>query len=482
MTEENLFSPLIALSEDARNIALQRFRTIQPYLEDGIALRNIVQQGVSVRTARRWIKSYRQSGLSGLAKKERLDAGSVRIDKRLRDFIETLSLSKPRKKLSSIYRQVKAHAEKLQLKPPSYSSVRVHILRMGEPIHHLAHEGKSSFINRYDLVHCRSASAPNEIWQADHTPLDILVLDKNSKPARPWLTIILDDHSRAICGYSINLESPSAMNTALVLHQAIWRKPQPQWKICGIPEQFYTDHGSDFTSKHLEQVAADLKMQLIFSTVAQPRGRGKIERFFRSVNQLFLSDLPGYLLSQDAALLTLPDLDQRFRNWLLANYLSAIHSQTKQAPHARWESSGFLPRMPASLEQLDLLLLTVSRPRVIHPDGIHFHNFKYMSTTLAAYVREQVVIRYDPRDLAQIRVFHENRFLCVATCAELSGVQISLKEITRARNDHRKQLAKTIKEKRGYIEQFVAVHHPAPPFINAPKQTQSNKLRLYEND
>lgn len=25
-----------------------------------------------------------------------------------------------------------------------------------------------------------------------------------------------------------------------------------------------------------------------------PRGRGKIERFFRSVNELFLQDLPGY--------------------------------------------------------------------------------------------------------------------------------------------------------------------------------------------
>ena len=30
---------------------------------------------------------------------------------------------------------------------------------------------------------------------------------------------------------------------------------------------------------------------------------------------------------------------------------------------------------------------------------------------LAAYVGESVVIRYDPRDMAEIRIFHRDRFL-----------------------------------------------------------------------
>ena len=40
-------------------------------------------------------------------------------------------------------------------------------------------------------------------------------------------------------------------------------------------------------------------------------------------------------------------------------------------PQQRWEAGAFIPRMPDSLEQLDLLLLTVAKPRKIHPDGIH---------------------------------------------------------------------------------------------------------------
>ena len=62
----------------------------------------------------------------------------------------------------------------------------------------------------------------------------------------------------------------------------------------GHSGDFYSDHGSDFTSQHLEQVSADLQMVLVFSEPGMPRGRGKIERFFRTVNQMLLCGLPGY--------------------------------------------------------------------------------------------------------------------------------------------------------------------------------------------
>ncbi|EPN1172472.1 DDE-type integrase/transposase/recombinase, partial [Listeria innocua] len=132
-------------------------------------------------------------------------------------------------------------------------------------------------MNHYELVHIRETTAPNIIWQADHTLLDIEVLNAKGYPERPWLTIIMDDYSRAITGYFIAFESPNSLRTALTLRQAIWRKDQADWPICGIPRIFYTDHGSDFTSQHLEQVSADLKIELKFSKVGVPRGRGKIE-------------------------------------------------------------------------------------------------------------------------------------------------------------------------------------------------------------
>ena len=124
----------------------------------------------------------------------------------------------------------------------------------------LAHEGSKTYSTSFDLVHRTEADAPNAIWQADHTELDILVRDDDGNARRPWLTIVLDDYSRAVAGYLLSFEAPSAIQTALALRQAIWRKPQAGWHICGIPQVLYIDHGSDFTSQHIEQVAADLKI------------------------------------------------------------------------------------------------------------------------------------------------------------------------------------------------------------------------------
>ena len=115
----------------------------------------------------------------------------------------------------------------------------------------LAHAGSKAYRTTFDLLYRREAEGPNDIWQADHTLLDLWVQQDGGHPARPWLTVIMDDYSRAIAGFGVSFHAPSTIQTALVLRQAIWRKPIPQWHICGIPATFYTDHGSDFTSHHL---------------------------------------------------------------------------------------------------------------------------------------------------------------------------------------------------------------------------------------
>jgi putative transposase len=90
------------------------------------------------------------------------------------------------------------------------------------------------------------------------------------------------------------------MNTALALRQAIWRKSDPAWAMCGLPDVLHVDHGSDFTSHHLEYTAVALKIRLVNSTVGRPQGRGKIERFFGTVNAELLTRLPGHLAPDHA--------------------------------------------------------------------------------------------------------------------------------------------------------------------------------------
>jgi putative transposase len=308
------------------------------------------------------------------------------------------------------------------------------------------------------------------MWQADHTELDVLVLKPDRAPARPWLTVILDDHSRAIPGYALNLSAPSSLQTALALRQAIWPKTDPAWHVCGIPSILYSDHGSDFTSRHIEQVCADLHVQLIHSTAGVPQGRGKIERFFGSVNQLFLPWLPGHLVRGKPASppkLTLAELDAALHTFIVSDYNQRRHSETRQPPQRRWDAAGFLPHLPERLEDLDLLLLTVIRSRVVQRDGIRFQGMRYLDVNLAAFVGEPVTIRYDPRDLAEIRVFHDGTFLCKAVCPELANVTISLKELQAARNKRRRELRGDIADRRSLVEELLAVHQdttaPSPP-------------------
>ncbi len=327
------------------------------------------------------------------------------------------------------------------------------------------------------------------MWQADHSLLPIWLLDEHGKPAKPWLTVVLDDYSRAVAGYFVGFQRATALQTALTLHQAIWRKEDPRWHVCGIPSTFYTDNGSDFISKHLEQVAADLKMTLIFSLPGVPRGRGKIERFFGTVKQMLLPELPGYApkgSTEVMASLILPEFEARFCSWLLSDYHQRLHEETKQAPQARWEAGGFLPRMPDSLEQLDLLLLTVAKGRKVHSDGIHWSGRHYLDTTLAAYVSEEVTIRYDPRDVGEIRVFHHDHFLCSAICPELDGQKISLKEIIQARNERRKQVRQGIDDRLAVVERFLDVHRPEPPLtpveVESVMLPPAPRLKRYINE
>jgi putative transposase len=460
---------LATLSETGRAEAHRRWLVLRPHLEDGVPLTRVAaQSGIPHRTLQRWLARHRTGGLAGLGRTGRADRGRSRFPGPLRLLAEGLALHTPAPSAAQVHRQVTEVAEREGWPVPSYSAVYAIICGIDPALRTLAVEGARRYAEVFELVYRRQAARPNEIWQADHTQLDLWVVTPAGQPARPWLTVIEDDHSRAIAGYAVNLGAPSALQTALALRQAIWRKADPGWHVCGIPSVFYTDHGSDFTSRHLEQVAADLGMRLVFSLPGQPRGRGKVERYMDTVNQMCLSALPGYAprgTRDRAALarLTLAELDAALGEFIVKVYNHRVHGETGQPPQARWEAGGFLPHLPESAEQLDLLLLTVAKPRKVHPDGIHFQGLRYLDPVLAAYVGEPVTIRYDPRDLAEIRVFHRDRFLTRAICPDLAAATVSLKEITAARTARRRELRRQIGERASIVDRLIAVHAPPPP-------------------
>ena len=86
-------------------------------------------------------------------------------------------------------------------------------------------------------------------------------------------------------------------------------------RIFGLPQRFYVDNGSAYSSRHLKIVCARLSMHLIHTRPYQPEGRAKIERFFRTVRDQFLAGHRFVSLEQ--------------MNRELAAYLAEYH----QRPH-----------------------------------------------------------------------------------------------------------------------------------------------------
>lgn len=174
--------------------------------------------------------------------------------------------------------------------------------------------------------------------------------------------------------------------------------------MCGIPEVLYVDHGPDFTSGHLAQTARDLHFEIIYSTIARPQSRGKIERFLGAVNTELLAELPGYLTDdqrQPDPVLTLAELDAAIGDFIADHYHHRTHPELGETPQQVWLGDGWLPRLPESVDELNLLLLRVAKHRIVRRDGFHFQDLRYVSPLLAAYVKEPVVIRFDPTRTAR---------------------------------------------------------------------------------
>ena len=161
----------------------------------------------------------------------------------------------------------------------------------------------------------------------------------------------------------------------------IWRKTDPGRPVCGLPSVLYCDHGTDFISEHIVQVCVENRIDLVHGTVGVPRGRGKGERFFGTITTELLPTLPGYIphgthgapITPPA--LSLSELDAAVGEFVVGDYHLRPHSESGQSPVARWTAGGWLPRMPESLEALDLLLLTVATPRKVHRDGCKWSNY-----------------------------------------------------------------------------------------------------------
>ncbi|XWW48541.1 DDE-type integrase/transposase/recombinase (plasmid) [Fibrella sp. USSR17] len=429
-----------------RNLpAKGKYELIAPVLSGEQTVAMAAQQGhVSTRSVERWLNHFQDKGFDGLQPRRRKDWKTPKVDNgQWQELTQALALSRPTYSWAQIHRWIASQALRRGLKAPGYPTVYRWCRALDPALLCMARQGVAHYQHQFELVHRWESQAPNALWQADHTMLDIWVQDEGGQRVRPWLTLIEDDYSRAICGYTLSTQTPGAIQIALALRHAIRPKTNALWPMHGLPNQLYTDRGRDFLSDHIEEICLRLHIGVLRARARQPRGKGKIERVFHTLNMGLLQRLPHYTKQAtspaEQPMLTLAQLDDHLETYLIHTYHQQSHQTTGQTPLIRWSENGFVPNQPTDWTLLNELLVTISKPRKVQRDGIRFKRFRYLSTTLAAYVGESVTIRYDPKDMAQIRVYYRDEFLCSALCQLLTGQVVSLKEITQVRNRVRTQ-------------------------------------------
>ncbi len=355
---------------------------------------------VSRRCLERWCGWYRnghinddgelvsEPGIEALRPLPRSDKGtSRRLDDDLVDRAIALRREEPTRNTSALIELLKAEARKEGRPEPEVKepTLAYHLRQRKATRRDLRRE--SRVFRRYEQ------ERRNATWQGDWTHGFPITDPTNPGQTRMChLHAFLDDHSR----YIVHAEFYFRQNLPCL--EDCFRKAIVHG---GIPERVYWDNGAVYHSRQIGLIAARLGTQLIFSTPYSPEGKGKIERWFRTVKGSF------YPEARSAGLESLAELNEFFWGWLDRCYQTRQHSETEKSPLARWEAGTEGLRYPEPATLVDLFLWEEKR-RVDKSGCIHISGNDY--PVAEHLVGREVTVRFDPFDMSRVRLYEHGVF------------------------------------------------------------------------
>jgi putative transposase len=232
------------------------------------------------------------------------------------------------------------------------------------------------------------ADRPNEMWTGDalHGP--------RIEGRKTYLFAFVDDHSRAVVGHRWGF-AEDAVRLAAALRPALAAR--------GVPEYVYVDNGSAFVDSWLLRACAKLGIKLVHSTPHRPQGRGKIERFFRTVTGEFTVEIASGDGEAGRQITSLAEMNRLFTAWVEGVYHRRTHSETGMAPLARWMTGAPFP-VPAPADLAEAFRWSEHRT-VTKTALVSLHGNRYQVDPLLAGRRVELV--FDPFDLTFLQVRSE---------------------------------------------------------------------------
>lgn len=334
---------------------------------------------LSMGTISRWCRLYKDSNgdLKSLQPKDRCDQGNSRaMDEETCLSLIELKLETPTLTVPQLIEQINRQ-NRLGPGIVLNNSTVYRFLHQQNLVHHP--QKKPTDRRKFE------AELPNDLWQSDvmHGPK----VDVNGKMRKSYLIAIIDDHSRLIAHGQFYLSE--ALRSYLDAFENALAKR-------GLPRKLYVDNGAAFRSRHLEYISASLAIALIHSKPYTPQGRGKIERFFRTVRGQFLPGFKGQ---------TLNELNEAFDCWLTDIYHQRKHSSTKQTPIERFAAN--LQCLRAAPNNLYDYFRQVARRKVNKDRSITLNGRLFEAPV--ALIGKRVELLYHDSQPEQVEVKFQNK-------------------------------------------------------------------------
>lgn len=325
---------------------------------------------VSRATLDRWLRAWRRGGFDALVPSA--PKVSPRTPAEVLDLAVALKREVPARTAVQVAAILRAHSGW----SPDERTLQRHFVRL--ELTTRAGGAPPRAFGRFE------ADAPNQRWTGDalHGP--------TVQGRKAILVAFIDDHSRLLTGYrwarredTVRLQA--ALRTGLASR--------------GIPETVYLDNGSAMIDAQVQRACACLGIRLVHSRPGQPAGRGKIERFFRTVRDQFLVEIGSGRELDD-----MTHLNTLFTAWVETVYHRRQHGETGQTPLQRWDhgwAESSSPRMPSTGQLREAFLWsqwrTVTKTATV---GLHGNTYEVD----AVLVGRKVELVFDPFDLTRIEV------------------------------------------------------------------------------
>ncbi|MGN0966938.1 MAG: DDE-type integrase/transposase/recombinase [Candidatus Coprovivens sp.] len=319
---------------------------------------------ISASTIERWYYAYMEAGFDALLPKRRTDTGrSRKIDSDITEQINFLKTEYPRIPATLIHQKLIENGT-IKKGTVSLSTINRYVNRLNEE--------KGLFpqkdMRRYEREHI------NEVWCGDSSVGPYITI--NGQKKRTYVIALIDDASRMIVGIDIFFND-NFVNLMSVIKTAVTR--------FGRPKKFNFDNGSTYKNKQIDLLAARIGSVINYNPPYTPVGKAKIERWFRTMKDHWMSQLDmnsfNSLEELSASLLA-----------FVNHYNKSIHSSLNgKTPEDRFfEESCMIKRL--SDESIEKSFLLEYERRVSADNVIVIEGTEYEVPYI--YSRKKITIRY----------------------------------------------------------------------------------------